>query len=36
MIPWMSDQLVARQPTKDNTTQKDEDKHPYLKRDSNP
>jgi hypothetical protein len=35
--PWTSDQLVARSlPTQDNTTQADEDKHPCLKRDSNP
>jgi hypothetical protein len=33
----MSDQLVARPlPTQDNTTKTDEDKHPCLKRDSNP
>jgi hypothetical protein len=35
--PWTSDQPVARPlPTKDSTTQKDEDKYPWLKRDSTP
>jgi hypothetical protein len=35
--PWTKGQPVARPlPTQDNTTQKDEDKHPCLERDSKP
>jgi hypothetical protein len=35
--PWTSDQPVTRPlPTQDNTAQKDKDKHPCLKWDSNP
>jgi hypothetical protein len=34
---WMSDRPVAKASTcTDNTTQKDEFKHPFLERDSNP
>jgi hypothetical protein len=35
--PWKSDELVARPlPTRDITAQRDKNKHPSSKRDSNP